>query len=96
MVFVLYKNLGSFLSTENATVKMEMEAGLGGRGLAVNSHVIAASINKESSRVFLTEPVVFTLRHLQVCKMLQTSMKAIKPFLHENNGKTSLKMVKMR
>uniref|UniRef100_A0A8C1L7T3 Adhesion G protein-coupled receptor L1a n=1 Tax=Cyprinus carpio TaxID=7962 RepID=A0A8C1L7T3_CYPCA len=68
VVFVLYKNLGSFLSTENATVKMEMEAGPGGRGLAVNSHVIAASINKESSRVFLTEPVVFTLRHLQVQK----------------------------
>uniref|UniRef100_A0A8C1ET99 Adhesion G protein-coupled receptor L1a n=1 Tax=Cyprinus carpio carpio TaxID=630221 RepID=A0A8C1ET99_CYPCA len=65
VVFVLYKNLGSFLSTENASVKMEMEAGPGGRGLAVNSHVIAASINKESSRVFLTEPVVFTLRHLQ-------------------------------
>lgn len=71
MVFVLYKNLGSFLSTENATVKMEMEAGPGGRGLAVNSHVIAASINKESSRVFLTEPVVFTLRHLQVRKLTQ-------------------------
>uniref|UniRef100_A0A8C1R3V4 Adhesion G protein-coupled receptor L1a n=1 Tax=Cyprinus carpio TaxID=7962 RepID=A0A8C1R3V4_CYPCA len=66
VVFVLYKNLGSFLSTENASVKMEMEAGPGGRGLAVNSHVIAASINKESSRVFLTEPVVFTLRHLQL------------------------------
>ncbi|TRZ03926.1 hypothetical protein DNTS_030415, partial [Danionella cerebrum] len=66
VVFVLYKNLGLFLSTENATVKMEMESGLGGRGLAVNSHVIAASINKESSRVFLTEPVVFTLRHLQL------------------------------
>lgn len=69
VVFVLYKNLGSFLSTENASVKMEMEAGPGGRGLAVNSHVIAASINKESSRVFLTEPVVFTLRHLQVLKL---------------------------
>ncbi|XP_061079086.1 adhesion G protein-coupled receptor L1 isoform X2 [Conger conger] len=66
VVFVLYKNLGSFLSTENATIKMEVEPGLGGRGLAVNSHVIAASINKESSRVFLTEPVVFTLRHLQL------------------------------
>ena len=66
VVFVLYKNLGSFLSTENATIKMEPEAGSapGGRGLAVNSHVIAASINKESSRVFLTEPVVFTLKHL--------------------------------
>uniref|UniRef100_A0A8C7K9E4 Adhesion G protein-coupled receptor L1 n=1 Tax=Oncorhynchus kisutch TaxID=8019 RepID=A0A8C7K9E4_ONCKI len=65
VVFVLYKNLGSFLSTENATVKMELEAAPGERGLAVNSHVIAASINKESSRVFLTEPVVFTLKHLQ-------------------------------
>ncbi|KAG7460259.1 hypothetical protein MATL_G00219500 [Megalops atlanticus] len=65
VVFVLYKNLGLFLSTENATVKMEVEPG-GGPSLAVNSHVIAASINKESSRVFLTEPVVFTLRHLQL------------------------------
>ncbi len=67
VVFILYKNLGSFLSTENATVKMEMEGtGHDRRRLAVNSHVIAASINKESSRVFLTEPVVFTLKHLQV------------------------------
>lgn len=47
-------------------MKMELEAAPGERGLAVNSHVIAASINKESSRVFLTEPVVFTLKHLQV------------------------------
>ncbi|XP_017556028.1 adhesion G protein-coupled receptor L1 isoform X2 [Pygocentrus nattereri] len=66
VVFLLYKNLGSFLSTENATVKVEVEPELGGRSLAVNSHVIAASINKESSRVFLTVPVVFTLRHLQL------------------------------
>ncbi|XP_028840923.1 adhesion G protein-coupled receptor L1 isoform X3 [Denticeps clupeoides] len=66
VVFVLYKNLGSFLSTENTTVKMEVEPGPEGRGLAVNTHVIAASINKESSRVFLTEPVVFTLKHLQL------------------------------
>ena len=66
VVFVLYKNLGAFLSTENATVKMEVGVGPEGRALAVNSHVIAASINKESSRVFLTEPVVFTLKHLQV------------------------------
>lgn len=68
VVFLLYKNLGLFLSTENATVKMEVEPGPGpgGRSLAVNSHVIAASINKESSRVFLTVPVVFTLKHLQV------------------------------
>uniref|UniRef100_A0A671YQ69 Adhesion G protein-coupled receptor L1 n=1 Tax=Sparus aurata TaxID=8175 RepID=A0A671YQ69_SPAAU len=67
VVFILYKNLGSFLSTENATVKMEVDGPSHDRKrLAVNSHVIAASINKESSRVFLTEPVVFTLRHLQL------------------------------
>uniref|UniRef100_A0A3Q3WD45 Uncharacterized protein n=1 Tax=Mola mola TaxID=94237 RepID=A0A3Q3WD45_MOLML len=67
VVFVLYKNLGSFLSTENATVKMEVEGPRQEKKrLAVNSHIIAASINKESSRVFLTEPVVFTLKHLQL------------------------------
>uniref|UniRef100_A0A3Q2Y2Z0 Adhesion G protein-coupled receptor L1 n=1 Tax=Hippocampus comes TaxID=109280 RepID=A0A3Q2Y2Z0_HIPCM len=65
VVFILYKNLGSFLSTENATVKMDARSAHGRRRLAVNSHVISASINKESSRVFLTEPVVFTLKHLQ-------------------------------
>uniref|UniRef100_A0A8C1X0L6 Adhesion G protein-coupled receptor L1 n=1 Tax=Cyprinus carpio TaxID=7962 RepID=A0A8C1X0L6_CYPCA len=63
VVFTLYKNLGSFLSTQNATVKTHGE--LGGHGLAVNSHIISASMNKESSRVFLTKPVEFTLRHLQ-------------------------------
>ncbi|KAL7845167.1 hypothetical protein AOLI_G00233590 [Acnodon oligacanthus] len=66
VVFALYKNLGSFLSTQNATVKTEAELKPGGRNLAVNSHVISASMNKESSRVFLTEPVIFTLRHLQL------------------------------
>uniref|UniRef100_A0A4W4HK15 Adhesion G protein-coupled receptor L1a n=1 Tax=Electrophorus electricus TaxID=8005 RepID=A0A4W4HK15_ELEEL len=66
VVFALYKNLGTFLSTQNATVKTEAELKQGGRRLAVNSHVISASMNKESSRVFLTEPVTFTLRHLQL------------------------------
>lgn len=69
VVFILYKNLGSFLSTENATVKMEMEGpNHDKKRLVVNSHVIAASINKESSRVFLTQPVIFTLKHLKVGK----------------------------
>lgn len=66
VVFTLYKNLGSFLSTQNATVKTDGEPKAGGHSLAVNSHIISASMNKESSRVFLTEPVKFTLRHLQV------------------------------
>lgn len=69
VVFILYNNLGLFLSTENATVKLAGEAGTGGPGgasLVVNSQVIAASINKESSRVFLMDPVIFTVAHLEV------------------------------
>lgn len=69
VVFILYNNLGLFLSTENATVKLAGEAGPGGPGgasLVVNSQVIAASINKESSRVFLMDPVIFTVAHLEV------------------------------
>lgn len=69
VVFILYNNLGLFLSTENATVKLAGEAGAGGPGgasLVVNSQVIAASINKESSRVFLMDPVIYTVAHLEV------------------------------
>lgn len=63
-MFVLYKNLGQFLSTENATIKMANEAY--SRNISVNSDIIAASINKESSRVFINDPVVFTLEHIDV------------------------------
>lgn len=69
VVFILYNNLGLFLSTENATVKLAGESGTSGSGgasLVVNSQVIAASINKESSRVFLMDPVIFTVAHLEV------------------------------
>lgn len=69
VVFILYNNLGLFLSTENATVKLAGETGTSGSGgasLVVNSQVIAASINKESSRVFLMDPVIFTVAHLEV------------------------------
>uniref|UniRef100_A0A452J6Q6 Uncharacterized protein n=1 Tax=Gopherus agassizii TaxID=38772 RepID=A0A452J6Q6_9SAUR len=65
VVFILYNNLGFFLSTENATVKLSGEAGAPSPTLVVNSQVIAASINKESSRVFLMDPVIFTLSHLE-------------------------------
>ncbi|XP_048832695.1 adhesion G protein-coupled receptor L2 isoform X10 [Brienomyrus brachyistius] len=64
LVFVLYKNLGQFLSTENATIKFGNEASRQNHSVAVNSHIISASINKESSRVFITEPVIFTLEHI--------------------------------
>ncbi|XP_032995584.1 adhesion G protein-coupled receptor L1 isoform X3 [Lacerta agilis] len=65
VVFILYNNLGFFLSTENATIKLGSEVGSISPSLVVNSQVIAASINKESSRVFLMDPVIFTLSHLE-------------------------------
>uniref|UniRef100_A0A8D2INH1 Adhesion G protein-coupled receptor L1 n=1 Tax=Varanus komodoensis TaxID=61221 RepID=A0A8D2INH1_VARKO len=65
VVFILYNNLGFFLSTENATIKLGSEVGPLSPSLVVNSQVIAASINKESSRVFLMDPVIFTLSHLE-------------------------------
>ncbi|XP_066538201.1 adhesion G protein-coupled receptor L2-like isoform X4 [Hoplias malabaricus] len=64
LVFVLYKHLGHFLTTENATLRLVGEGGVRNHTLTVNSHILSASINKESSRVFVTEPVVFTLQHL--------------------------------
>lgn len=86
VVFILYKNLGSFLSTENATVKMEMEGpSFERKRLAVNSHVIAASINKESSRVFLTQPVIFTLKHLQVIDVYVYQICSLKKNTIQNN-----------
>uniref|UniRef100_UPI003AAB3EBB adhesion G protein-coupled receptor L2 n=1 Tax=Centroberyx gerrardi TaxID=166262 RepID=UPI003AAB3EBB len=66
LVFVLYKNLGQFLGTENATIKMANEAYGRNVSVAVNSDIIAASINKESSRVFINDPVVFTLEHIDM------------------------------
>ncbi|XP_067218567.1 adhesion G protein-coupled receptor L2-like isoform X1 [Chanodichthys erythropterus] len=64
LVFVLYKHLGHFLSTENATVRLMGEGGVRNHTLTVNSHILSASINKESSRVFVAEPIIFTLEHL--------------------------------
>ncbi|KAM9762929.1 adhesion G protein-coupled receptor L2 isoform 3-T4 [Menidia menidia] len=66
LVFVLYKNLSQFLSTENATIKMANDAYGRNVSVAVNSDIIAASINKESSRVFINEPVIFTLEHIDM------------------------------
>ncbi|XP_010769133.1 latrophilin-2 isoform X1 [Notothenia coriiceps] len=66
LVFVLYKNLGQFLSAENTTIKMANEAYGSNVSVAVNSDIIAASINKESSRVFINDPVIFTLEHIDI------------------------------
>ncbi|XP_061653292.1 adhesion G protein-coupled receptor L2-like isoform X4 [Phyllopteryx taeniolatus] len=64
LVFVLYKHLGQFLSTENATLRGLGDAGRRNLSLTVNSHILSASITKESSRVFVADPVIFTLEHL--------------------------------
>ena len=69
MAFVLYRNLGSYLSTENASVRLGSEAVYPNYSVIVNSPVITASINKESNKVYLSEPVVFIVKHLQVSKV---------------------------
>ncbi|XP_072239432.1 adhesion G protein-coupled receptor L3 isoform X4 [Leuresthes tenuis] len=65
MAFVLYRNLGSYLPTENASVRLSSDAVYPNYSVIVNSPVITASINKESNKVYLSEPVVFTVKHLQ-------------------------------
>ncbi|XP_061835301.1 adhesion G protein-coupled receptor L2-like isoform X3 [Nerophis lumbriciformis] len=64
LVFVLYKHLGQFLSTENATLRGLGDTDKRNLSLTVNSHILSASITKESSRVFVADPVIFTLEHL--------------------------------
>ncbi|KAJ0058705.1 hypothetical protein NL108_000400, partial [Boleophthalmus pectinirostris] len=64
LVFVLYKHLGQFLSTENATLRGLGDPSRRNLSLTVNSHILSASITKESSRVFTADPVIFTLEHL--------------------------------
>lgn len=70
LVLALYKNLGAFLTTQNSTLRMGLGLGAGTdvrrRSLVVNSHVISASVHRGANRVYLSEPVIFTLRHLQL------------------------------
>ncbi|XP_078287502.1 adhesion G protein-coupled receptor L3-like isoform X7 [Rhinoraja longicauda] len=63
LAFVLYNNLGSYLSTENASFKLGSEAMSTNHTVIVNSQVVSASINKESNRIYLAAPVIFTLKH---------------------------------
>ncbi|XP_031727874.1 adhesion G protein-coupled receptor L3 isoform X3 [Anarrhichthys ocellatus] len=65
MAFVMYRNLGAYLSTENASVRLGSEAVYPNYSVIVNSPVITVSINKESNKVYLSEPVIFTVKHLQ-------------------------------
>ncbi|XP_072261024.1 adhesion G protein-coupled receptor L3 isoform X5 [Pyxicephalus adspersus] len=66
VAFVLYKNLGRYLSTENASIKLEMEDSTTNQTVVVNSPVITAAVYKESSsKVYLTDPVMFTVKHIE-------------------------------
>ncbi|XP_048359300.1 adhesion G protein-coupled receptor L3 isoform X19 [Sphaerodactylus townsendi] len=66
VAFVLYNNLGPYLSTENASMKLGIEAMSTNHSVIVNSPIITAAINKEfSNKVYLADPVVFTVRHIQ-------------------------------
>lgn len=66
MALVLYRNLGQYLSTENASVRLGSEAAYPNYSLIVNSPVITAAINKDSNKIYLSEPVRFVVSHLQV------------------------------
>ncbi|XP_023201781.1 adhesion G protein-coupled receptor L3-like isoform X12 [Xiphophorus maculatus] len=65
IAFVLYKHIGVYLSTENASMKLGSEALATNYSVIVNSAVITAAINKDSNKVYLSDPVIFTIRHLQ-------------------------------
>ncbi|XP_028998492.1 adhesion G protein-coupled receptor L1-like isoform X1 [Betta splendens] len=65
LVLSLYKNLGTFLTTLNSTLRLGVGLSSDAK-LVVNSHVISASVHRGSNRVYLSEPVIFTLRHLQL------------------------------
>ncbi|XP_056225075.1 adhesion G protein-coupled receptor L3-like isoform X6 [Seriola aureovittata] len=65
IAFVLYKHIGVYLSTENASMKLGSEAMATNYSVIVNSPVITAAINKDANKVYLSDPVIFTIRHLQ-------------------------------
>ncbi|XP_029381710.1 adhesion G protein-coupled receptor L3 isoform X2 [Echeneis naucrates] len=68
IAFVLYKHIGVYLSTENASMKLGSEAMATNYSVIVNSPVITAAINKDANKVYLSDPVIFTIRHLQQSK----------------------------
>ncbi|XP_019733083.1 adhesion G protein-coupled receptor L3 isoform X3 [Hippocampus comes] len=65
IAFVLYKHIGMYLSTENASMKLGSDAMATNYSVIVNSPVITAAINKDANKVYLSDPVIFTIRHRQ-------------------------------
>lgn len=86
---MLYKNLSQFLGTENATIKMANEAYGRNVSVAVNSDIIAASLNKESSRVFINDPVIFTLQHIDVSLPAEMNEEVIYIYRKKAPGENS-------
>lgn len=93
LVFVLYKHLGQFLSTENATLRGLGDLNKHNLSLTVNSHILSASITKESSRVFVADPVIFTLEHLDVSPLLRFTHTAVRSYF-AGGKKTKKKILK--
>lgn len=54
-------------------MRLGSEAAYPNYSLIVNSPVITAAINKDSNKVYLSEPVFFTVRHIQVLYTLTFS-----------------------
>ncbi|XP_069482204.1 adhesion G protein-coupled receptor L3 isoform X4 [Ambystoma mexicanum] len=66
VAFVLYNNLGPYLSTENASMKLGNEAMNTNHSVIVNSPIITAAVYKEfSNKVYLADPVVYTVKHIK-------------------------------
>uniref|UniRef100_UPI00358F344C adhesion G protein-coupled receptor L2-like isoform X3 n=1 Tax=Myxine glutinosa TaxID=7769 RepID=UPI00358F344C len=65
VVMVLYDRLSEFLSTDNASVSVGANLSESGVSVAVASSVISASINTESNRLFLNDPIILVLEHNQ-------------------------------
>ncbi|XP_078532697.1 adhesion G protein-coupled receptor L3 isoform X9 [Lissotriton helveticus] len=66
VAFVLYNNLGTYLSTENASMKLGTEAMSTNHSVIVNSPVITAAVYKEfNNKLYLADPVVYTVKHIK-------------------------------
>ncbi|XP_031759466.1 adhesion G protein-coupled receptor L3 isoform X2 [Xenopus tropicalis] len=66
VTFALYNNLGQYLSTENSSIKLETESLNTNYTVIVNSPIITAAVYKESSsKLYLADPVVFTVKHIK-------------------------------
>uniref|UniRef100_UPI0035902019 adhesion G protein-coupled receptor L2-like n=1 Tax=Myxine glutinosa TaxID=7769 RepID=UPI0035902019 len=63
LVFALYNKLPMFLPTTNATLTFALPPVGHNHSVVVASRIISASINKGTRRLYLSEPVTFTLRH---------------------------------